>query len=87
MGETEWYYFCMRDKKYLIGLRANRTTEAGYWKATGKYREIIAENALIGLKKTLVFYKGRAPRGKKTNWFMHEYRLEGKQNQYQYAKV
>ncbi|XP_047157595.1 NAC domain-containing protein 92-like [Vigna umbellata] len=86
MGETEWYYFCVRDKKYPTGLRANRATEAGYWKATGKDKEIIAENALIGLKKTLVFYKGRAPRGEKTNWVMHEYRLEGKQNQYQYAK-
>ncbi|KAJ8466700.1 hypothetical protein OPV22_029252 [Ensete ventricosum] len=29
------------------------------------------------MKKTLVFYRGRGPTGEKTNWVMHEYRLEG----------
>ncbi|KAJ9537665.1 hypothetical protein OSB04_030398 [Centaurea solstitialis] len=28
--------------------------------------------------KTLVFYRGRAPKGEKSNWVMHEYRLDGK---------
>ncbi|AES77484.1 ANAC079/ANAC080/ATNAC4 protein [Medicago truncatula] len=77
MGETEWYFFCVRDKKYPTGQRTNRATNAGYWKATGKYKEIYKGNSLIGMKKTLVFYIGRAPRGEKSNWVMHEYRLEG----------
>lgn len=87
MGEREWYFFSLRDRKYPTGLRTNRATGAGYWKATGKDKEVYSASSgsLLGMKKTLVFYKGRAPRGQKTKWVMHEYRLDGDFSSYRHT--
>ncbi|XP_042519608.1 NAC domain-containing protein 2-like [Macadamia integrifolia] len=73
-GEKEWYFFSPRDRKYPNGSRPNRAAGTGYWKATGADKPI-GHPKPIGIKKALVFYSGKAPRGEKTNWIMHEYRL------------
>ncbi|PIN03657.1 hypothetical protein CDL12_23819 [Handroanthus impetiginosus] len=76
IGEKEWYFYVPRDRKYRNGDRPNRVTTSGYWKATGADRMIKSENLRsIGLKKTLVFYSGKAPKGIRTSWIMNEYRL------------
>lgn len=76
IGEKEWFFYVPRDRKYRNGDRPNRVTTSGYWKATGADRMIRTENfRSIGLKKTLVFYSGKAPKGIRTSWIMNEYRL------------
>ncbi|KAJ0039620.1 hypothetical protein Pint_28422 [Pistacia integerrima] len=78
--QNEWYFFSHKDKKYPTGTRTNRATMAGFWKATGRDKAVYDKLKLIGMRKTLVFYKGRAPNGQKTDWIMHEYRLESDEN-------
>ncbi|XVF15878.1 hypothetical protein REPUB_Repub09cG0194200 [Reevesia pubescens] len=78
--QKEWYFFSHKDKKYPTGTRTNRATMAGFWKATGRDKAVYDKSKLIGMRKTLVFYKGRAPNGQKTDWIMHEYRLESDEN-------
>ncbi|PWA85747.1 NAC (No Apical Meristem) domain transcriptional regulator superfamily protein [Artemisia annua] len=74
-GEKEWYFFSPRDRKYPNGSRPNRVAGSGYWKATGTDKVIFTNGRRVGIKKALVFYVGKAPKGNKTNWIMHEYRL------------
>ncbi|KAK4484884.1 hypothetical protein RD792_007485 [Penstemon davidsonii] len=73
-GEKEWYFFSPRDRKYPNGSRPNRVAGSGYWKATGTDKIITTEGRKVGIKKSLVFYIGKAPKGTKTNWIMHEFR-------------
>ncbi|CAI9107616.1 OLC1v1007011C1 [Oldenlandia corymbosa var. corymbosa] len=78
LNANEWYFFSFRDRKYATGFRTNRATTSGYWKATGKDRTVRdpRTRCMVGMRKTLVFYRNRAPNGIKTGWIMHEFRLE-----------
>uniref|UniRef100_A0ACD5YHQ2 Uncharacterized protein n=1 Tax=Avena sativa TaxID=4498 RepID=A0ACD5YHQ2_AVESA len=84
----ERYFFTCKEAKYVKGRRANRATGAGYWKATGKEKQVAVSvpvpkgsdrhhAVVVGMKRSLVFYRGKAPSGMKTDWVMHEYRLAG----------
>uniref|UniRef100_A0A2P2NG55 NAC transcription factor 010 n=1 Tax=Rhizophora mucronata TaxID=61149 RepID=A0A2P2NG55_RHIMU len=77
--EQERYFFSYTEAKYRNGNRINRATASGYWKATGIDKKIVSSsrniNDLVGMKKTLVFHRGKPPNGSRTDWVMHEYRL------------
>ncbi|XP_021723260.1 NAC domain-containing protein 82-like [Chenopodium quinoa] len=76
--DLNWYFFCPRVKRYPNGAKANRATEWGYWKSTGNDRTAMYASRPVGKIKTLVFYRGKAPKGERTNWVMHEFRLDDK---------
>ncbi|KAM3221555.1 transcription factor JUNGBRUNNEN 1 [Capsicum annuum] len=77
----EWYFFSMRGRKYKNSARPNRVTGSGFWKATGIDKPVYSTTTTseisecIGLKKSLVYYRGSAGKGTKTDWMMHEFRL------------
>lgn len=75
MGDTEqWFFFIPRQESEARGGRPKRLTTTGYWKATGSPNHVYSsDNHIIGIKRTMVFYSGRAPNGTKTDWKMNEY--------------
>ncbi|XP_006291704.2 putative NAC domain-containing protein 61 [Capsella rubella] len=75
-GDAEqWLFFVPRQEREARGGRPSRTTRSGYWKATGSPGPVFSpDNRVIGVKKTMVFYTGKAPTGRKTKWKMNEYK-------------
>ncbi|CAO2837794.1 unnamed protein product [Amaranthus hypochondriacus] len=64
-----WGWHCMVRKSGISFLQETANTQMG--------QDLIGrldKPKTLGIKKALVFYAGKAPKGVKTNWIMHEYR-------------
>ncbi|XP_057784739.1 NAC domain-containing protein 90-like [Salvia miltiorrhiza] len=72
LESEQWFFFSQREAR---GGRPSRLTSEGYWKATGSPGDVYSSHngSVIGRKRTMVFYVGRAPNGTKTPWKMNEY--------------
>ncbi|CAK9175222.1 unnamed protein product, partial [Ilex paraguariensis] len=70
----QWFFFVPRQEREAHGGRPNRLTTTGYWKATGSLGYVYSNNGIIGVKRTMVFCRGRVPGGRKTEWKMNECR-------------
>nr|GLL28362.1 NAC domain-containing protein 82-like [Ipomoea trifida] len=73
-----WYFFCPIEKKYASGSKLKRATETGYWKSTGGDRTVTYKGRTVGKIKTLIFHQGHSGKGERTDWVIHEYRMEDK---------
>ncbi|KAF2307656.1 hypothetical protein GH714_030620 [Hevea brasiliensis] len=71
----QWFFFVPRQESEAHGGKQNRLTTTGYWKSTGSLGFVYSSNnRCVGVKRTMVFYKGRVPNGQNTEWKMNEYK-------------
>ncbi|KAK2977473.1 hypothetical protein RJ640_016101 [Escallonia rubra] len=63
---------------FFTHTKPSLTLKGGYWKACCEDAEIFdsTKRKIVGFKKTLVFYRGKAPEGEQTPWLLHEYRVD-----------
>ncbi|KAM7272088.1 hypothetical protein ACFE04_031302 [Oxalis oulophora] len=72
---SECYFFSFHKRKYSKGHRPSRSAGDGFWKLSVNEKHIKDADKVIGVKKSLVFHRGKQPHGVKTNWKLHEYSL------------
>lgn len=63
---------------YFLSSEVKKDTQFGSWKANGEPCEIFTNSVLTGWRTTFVFFEGRSPNEKKTDWVMQEYRITPK---------
>jgi hypothetical protein len=73
------YFFRTRKRSSVDNSKCcKRAAGSGYWKPIGKDKQILASEsnqAVLGIRRSLVFCERKRSNGSKTRWVMHEYRL------------
>ncbi|PQQ20981.1 NAC domain-containing protein 68 [Prunus yedoensis var. nudiflora] len=73
-----WFSFSRPDYKYANSPRCNRATGKGFWKITGKPRQVKSRQlpkSVTCKKRTLTFHEGRVSKSRNTGWVRQEYYL------------
>ncbi|KAK7816398.1 nac domain-containing protein 86 [Quercus suber] len=61
---------------FLIHSEVDGVYEHGKWSIKGEAYEIVLDSMTTCLRTTFEFYKGQGPHERRTNWVMHEYRMQ-----------
>ncbi|KAF3794328.1 NAC domain-containing protein 17 [Nymphaea thermarum] len=74
-GKDQWFFFSARGRR---DGRRSRATDSGVWKIEGRDEPVVsAKEGVVGMKRTLAFYRGKPLFSEKTEWMMNEYVLVG----------
>ncbi|KAL2457281.1 NAC domain containing protein 83 [Forsythia ovata] len=76
-ADEDKYFFSNKEPGYQTANPSSRAAGGGYWKGSGSDKRIICRKwkPIMGMKKTLVFHKGKHTRASRSDWIMHEYRI------------
>ncbi|EAY81054.1 hypothetical protein OsI_36237 [Oryza sativa Indica Group] len=77
------HFFIHEENERPGNHRSNRAAGDGFWRPAGSEVPVYhkrsggADEALVGMKRTLVFHYGNSSSAKRTEWVMQEFRLAG----------
>ncbi|KAH6831553.1 glyoxal oxidase-related protein [Perilla frutescens var. hirtella] len=76
-SDRDRYFFTNRELniRNVMNRSSRGSGSDGFWKVTGSDKRIVCSKRMpiVGIRRTLVLYKGKHPCAVRTDWFMHVY--------------